>query len=91
MRILETGVLVLKVLDLLDEVVVSLHLLVQSRSQLYIFIAEGALLLAAVEIFLTGPFELTCCHKVPRVMSAVVLVSSPVASLVIVLAGVVAR
>lgn len=91
MRILETGVLVLEVLDLLDEVVVSFHLLVQPRSQLYIFIAEGALLLAAVEIFLTRPFELTRCHKVPGVMSAVVLVGSPVASLIIILAGVVAR
>ena len=89
LRVLETGVLVLKILDLLDEVVVSLHLLVEPRPQLYIFRAERALLLAAVEILLPGPLELAGGHKVPGVVPAV-MVGSPVASLIVVLAGVVA-
>lgn len=90
MRILETGVLVLKILDLLDEIVVSLHLLVKSRPQLDIFSAECALLLTAVELFLSGPFELTSRHKIPGVVSAVV-VSSPIAPFIMVLAWVVVR
>lgn len=88
--VLNTGVLMLKILDFLDEVVVSLHLLVEPRPQLYIFRAERAFFLTAIEILLSGPFELTGGHKVPGIMS-VVMISSPVPSLIIVLTRVVAR